>query len=744
MAGLRIYQQKLYERTVSCMAPTKARVMLQLPTGGGKTHIAGALLRRWLHNGHKAVWLTHRVELAEQTRQMLTEAGISAINPTWPLGEDAPFISNGVLILMAQTVGRRTNRMQIWGNYNSDDLLIIDEAHHATATGWERAIGQWPGRVVGLTATPWRLSRIEGFSHLFKELLCGPQVGELQDDGWLCRTRVLVPGPEDVILGGVINSIGEYSEGGIEQANRDRPDVMTAGALRYWKFHANERQTIVYAVSQDHARNLAALFNDAGIPSSVMLGDTPAQERAEVIEAFGDGTLRVLVNVAVATEGFDLPDASCVVITRPTMSLALYLQMVGRGMRPKANGDECLILDLAGNSEIHGLPEDERRWTLAARVNDVGGKGPVVRCEKCDAISPAASHVCVFCQYPFGKDCLRCGTWRAWERWRYENHCGSQHDLVCDLCHYDAHIQSELPVTGDLRRLSMTELNLETVLQNLLEEEALRAGNADEERKTELRSLVAAREETLINKEDLLQSFENHIAALPEGNRPESRVDEYHIFHEWEEGLKRELAGWEEELVRLESRVPDTQMIYNNARERVLLAFEAQATAFGLSPRTQRRRNTRERVQASTSHSLVSSEGGGWINLAELGEWGRLEPTKGTAIRPACFKDAQGREYSVGTWSDLFFNTARWLVEAQLLTNPFTFRSMTKRRLIHTEPIHPNGREFGWSRQLPNGLFLECKWGAKAIARQSGQLLVEFGQDPTQFHVQLTSTVADR
>ena len=185
MAGLRIYQQKLYERTVSCMAPTKARVMLQLPTGGGKTHIAGALLRRWLHNGHKAVWLTHRVELAEQTRQMLTEAGISAINPTWPLGEDAPFISNGVLILMAQTVGRRTNRMQIWGNYNSDDLLIIDEAHHATATGWERAIGQWPGRVVGLTATPWRLSRIEGFSHLFKELLCGPQVGELQDDGWL-------------------------------------------------------------------------------------------------------------------------------------------------------------------------------------------------------------------------------------------------------------------------------------------------------------------------------------------------------------------------------------------------------------------------------------------------------------------------------------------------------------------------------------------------------------------------------
>ncbi len=738
MARLRNYQQKLLERTVSCSEPAKARVMLQLPTGGGKTHIAGALLQGRLHNGCKAVWLTHRRELAEQTRRMLTEAGISAIDLTWPLGEDAPFISNGVVILMAQTVGRRTNRMQIWGEYNSGDLLVIDEAHHATAAGWERAIGQWPGRVVGLTATPWRLSRVEGFSHLFKELLCGPQVGELQADGWLCRTRVLVPRPEEVILGGVINSVGEYSEGGIEQANRDRPDVMTAGALRYWKLHANERQTIVYAVSQDHARNLADLFNDAGIPARVMLGDTPAQERASVIEAFGNGTLRVLVNVAVATEGFDLPDASCVAITRPTKSLALYLQMVGRGMRPKANGEECLILDLAGNSENHGLPEDDRRWTLSARDNDVGGKGPVVRCEKCDAVSPSASHMCVFCNYPFGKDCLRCGTWRAWERWQYEQQCGSQHDLVCDLCHYDAHIQSELPVTGNLRRLSMTELNLETVLQNLLEEEALRAGNADKERTTELRSLIATAEETLIDKESLLQSFENHTASLPEEDRPESKVDEYRLFHEWEEGLKQKLAGWEEELVRLESKAPDTQLIYNNARGRVLLALDAQATAFGLFPQTQRPRNTRKKAQVSTSTSLVSLEGREWMNLAELGEWGRIEPTKGTEIRPACFKDPQGREYSVGTWSDLFFNTARWLVEAGLLTEPFTFGTMTKRRLIHSEPIHPNGREFGWSRKLPNGLFLECKWGSKAIARQSGQLLVEFDQDPAQFHVQLS------
>ena len=737
MAELRDYQQELLEQAVSSLLPGKARVMLQLPTGGGKTHIAAAFLRSWLKDGHKAVWFTHRTELAEQTRRMLTEAGVSAIALTWPSGQDAPFISNGVVILMAQTVGRRTSRMEIWGKYDNGDLLVMDEAHHATADGWERAIRQWRGRVIGLTATPWRLSKTEGFTHIFNELLLGPQVSGLQAEGWLCQARVLMPGPEEIIRGGAINAIGEYSESGIEQANRDRPDVMTAGALRYWQTHANERQTIVYAISKDHARNLAALFNNADIPAEVMLSDTPHLERAEAIQSFSNGSLRVLVSVAVATEGFDLPDASCIVITRPTLSLALYLQMVGRGLRPKADGGHCLILDLAGNAEVHGLPEDNREWTLAPRANEVGGRGPVVRCGQCDAVSPAATHCCASCLSPFGKDCLRCGTWRAWERWRYEDHCGDQHELVCDLCHYDAHIQSELPVTGELGRLTMTELDLETVLRNLLEEEGRRAGSADEERMKELRSLIAAREEALAST-DLLQSFKNHVAALPEDARPQSELDEYRLFPEWEDGLEKELAGWEEELGKLVSKVPDGRLIYNNARERVSQSLQAQATELGMLPSTQSRRKVQEVPHGSKLPGLVTSGDPVWMTVAELGEWGRIEPMKGTPIRPVCLKDPQGREISFATWSDLFFSIARWLVDAELLTGPFTFATMTKRRLIHTEPIHPNGREFGWSRQLPNGLFLECKWSAKAVARNSEQLLVEFGQVPTQFHVLLT------
>lgn len=267
MVGLRPYQRDLLQQIQTALAAdAKARVMMQLPTGGGKTIIAGALLAEWLANGRKAVWLTHRAELAEQTCRMLTDAHISAMTDVkWTPGTDAPAMSGGAVILMAQTVSRRTNGMEIWNEYNADDLMVIDEAHHAAAEGWERAMKQWPGRIIGMTATPWRLSKKEGFDHLFDELLCGPQVADLQAADWLCDVRTLLPPPEQRIIGGEVDRTGDYTELGIERANR--PDVMTAGIVKFWQKDFGNRPTIAYAVSVDHARNLASVFNDAGLPS---------------------------------------------------------------------------------------------------------------------------------------------------------------------------------------------------------------------------------------------------------------------------------------------------------------------------------------------------------------------------------------------------------------------------------------------------------------------------------------------
>ena len=121
----------------------------RLPTGGGKTVIGGVLLAHWLADNRKAVWLTHRKELAEQTRGMLTDAGVSArTNIRWPPGTDAPAMAGGVVILMAQTVGRRTDKHQVWNRYNPNDLMVIDEAHHAAAA--------WLGAGHGAVARPHR------------------------------------------------------------------------------------------------------------------------------------------------------------------------------------------------------------------------------------------------------------------------------------------------------------------------------------------------------------------------------------------------------------------------------------------------------------------------------------------------------------------------------------------------------------------------------------------------------------
>ena len=443
MITLRPYQQELLEKSRAALAFDRARVMTQLPTGGGKTEIAGARLKDFLVDGRKAVWLTHREELANQTEERLSSNwSVSAMAGTdaWSPHRPAPRIVNGIVILKAQTVSRRNkDSTVVWDNYGAEDLLVIDEAHHAPATGWERAIEQWPGRVWGLTATPWRLSLKEGFDRPFHTLITGPQTLEMQADGYLASSRVFAPTPSDRIRGGEVGQTGDFTEGGIAKANDDDGDggnfIMTTLAVNYWRRMADDRQTVAYAVSKGHAVNLVREFHSIGTSAAAILSDTPQDERDRVITDFRNGNLTALVNVAVATEGFDLPDASCVTITRPTKSLALYLQMVGRGLRPKDDNGDCLILDLAGNAEEHGLPEDHRVWSLAARGNPSVGDPPVRYCHECNYMAHPAHHKCPQCDADLGKPCLRCGKFRPWSRWAEEDSCPHEHDAVCDYCH---------------------------------------------------------------------------------------------------------------------------------------------------------------------------------------------------------------------------------------------------------------------------------------------------------------------
>ena len=534
---LRDYQKDLLSRVEDALdADTDARVMMQLPTGGGKTVIAGELLKRRLTRGRKAVWMTHRRELADQTCDMLTDHGINAeATRYWISGTDAPSNSGGVVILMAQTVGSRAKKMRVWDSYDKHDLLIIDEAHHAAAETWDRAMAQWPGQIVGMTATPWRLSEKEGFDHLFSTLICGSQISELQRDKYLCKTRILVPPPDQRIHGGRIGSTGDYIPSGIKQANRR--GVWTAGARDFWKKNARGRQTIAYAVSKHHARNLARVLSRDGIPTATILSDTKAEDRSNRIAAFRRGDIKVLVNVLVATEGFDLPDASCILVTRPTKSLALYMQMNGRGMRPKDDGGDCLILDMAYNKVEHGLPEDDREWSLEPRGPQIDGEAPVVQCEECGEESPAPSHSCQHCGDPFGDECYRCGKWRAWSSWEYEDYCGDEHDLVCDYCHLDAHMLASLPVDP-----------LFDELADLIDED-METGPAS--RRNELLNLVEERERLLIDVNALDSEFRKYLRRLPTDQRPQTIPETSDMYVEWEESLEEELEAWRSEVLQL-------------------------------------------------------------------------------------------------------------------------------------------------------------------------------------------------
>ena len=742
MIELRNYQRELSERVDDALEPADARIMLQLPTGGGKTHIAAELLRRRLNCGRKAVWLTHRRELAMQTEGMLREAGVSATaNIRWDPGIDSPTIVNGVVILMAQTVSRRTARAKVWGGYDSRDLMIIDEAHHATAAGWARAIRDWPGPVLGMTATPWRLSLLEGFDHLFEGLLSGPQVADLQQDGWLCNSRVLSPREEERIQGGQVDGTGDYSEHGVEEANRGR-EVWTAGALRFWQKWGENRQTVVYAVSVTHAKNLCDLFNDAGIPAGVLLAETPGPERSELIKRFQEGDLKSLINVAVATEGFDLPDATCVLMTRPTMSLALYLQMAGRGLRPKQDRGDCVVLDLAGNSLRHGLPEEGREWSLRARGEEAFGNAPLIRCERCEVLSPASSHRCSNCGEEFGETCGRCGAWRAWKRWDKRTTCGQDHELVCDLCHYDAHVQCRLPVTEELRELAMLadddELSpdRDPFLKNFLEEERRRIVSGTEKREYELHLFIEVRESELNSDEELERLFQNHLDMLPAAERPQTRPQDRRIFTGWESGLRWELGEWRTELAALESQVIDGQLIFNNARGRLLRLLEVEAREVGLLPRSRIQQWTPDaQGEAHSSqpapHSRPTLSQEGWHPLSD-------DANSKETRAPSRMRFPDGSSVPVSVWYDLMVEATRWLTNRGLLDSSHCPISVSrKRHLVSTDPIHPTGRRMRVPKQV-NSLYIEAHYGAEQCVRNALTIIKRADQDPAEFEVRFS------
>ena len=314
------------------------RVLVVLPTGGGKTAIAEALADAELERGGRVVFIVDREELAAQAQSRL---GGDRLMGRFGTDGSARVVTAGVA-----TLARRGVRPEA-------SLVIVDEAHCYLAESYRRVVDSYRdsgARIVGLTATPARLDG-QGLGELFDEVVEGPSMLELIRDGYLVPVRTFAPtGPWWERVG---IRAGDFRADELG----DAATAVLRDVVGGWRTAGgSDRLTLAFACTKRHAADLARRFwADGPVAAEVVTDDTPHAERAALKARLADGSVRVVVNVGILGVGWDFPAVSCIVMARPTLSWGLYLQQAGRGTRPAPGKRDLLLVDCAGNALRHGL-----------------------------------------------------------------------------------------------------------------------------------------------------------------------------------------------------------------------------------------------------------------------------------------------------------------------------------------------------------------------------------------------------
>ncbi len=397
MITLRPYQAKAIQQIKDAFSAGFKAPLYVLPTGGGKTvcfaHIAQSSERR----GRRVLILCHRVELVDQIvdalRQCDVEPDIIAAGYNRALRAERAS-NRAVAVASVQTLVRRLD------SYPAPTLIICDEAHHmVNGNQWSTAVRAYSGaRLLGVTATPIRLDG-RGLAGHFDTLITGPSVRELIDAGYLAPPRVFAPPTVDT--SGLHVRAGDY-RADEAAALMDVPSI-TGDAVSHYRRHADGKRALVFCTSVEHARNVAAQFNAAGVPSIQLDGTTDRMVRRMAVQDFKDGKIRVMASCDLFSEGFDAPGTEVGILLRPTQSEALWRQQIGRVLRPAPGKDHALIFDHVGSTVKFGLPDAPREWSLTANATRRAKKPPpAVRvCPKCFAASPSRAAACVDCGHVF-------------------------------------------------------------------------------------------------------------------------------------------------------------------------------------------------------------------------------------------------------------------------------------------------------------------------------------------------------
>lgn len=392
-ARLRDYQFDMLAEVAAHMAAGRRRVLLQLPTGGGKTVIAESAIQSALRQQHDAMFLVHRDELLKQTSKTFRSSGLehSFVARGREFDPDALMLLAGV-----QTLVRRLHIPL------PPNLIVIDEAHHATAGSWRQILDAYPDAfVLGLTATPERLDG-QGLDGLFDVMVLGPTAKWLIAEGYLCPYEFYAPPA-------AFDTQHEAMAAGFKAAATaamvDKPKLV-GDIVEHYLMHAPGEQGIGFGSSREHSRHIADEFNARGVKAMHVDGDSSERDRDYFDEAFRDGEIRIGCNVGLFGEGYDVPNISYLFDAAPSKSLVNVMQRWGRVLRPAPGKRRAIICDHAGNTWHHGLPDDERHWHLegrAARLAAAGGSDatPIHQCMTCYRITPSVVKICPGCGTEF-------------------------------------------------------------------------------------------------------------------------------------------------------------------------------------------------------------------------------------------------------------------------------------------------------------------------------------------------------
>lgn len=406
ISTLRPYQDRGIANIRAAYASGSRSVLAVAPTGSGKTVMFSFVSAAAAKLGRRVAILVHRDSLLTQASRSLTECGVEhgIIAPGHSTTTDA------IQIASVQTLVRRLDR------YQAFDLLVVDEAHHATAGTWLKIIAANPNaHVLGVTATPCRADGT-GLDEIFETMVLGPSIQELIDDGYLVDSTVYAPS-HLVDLSRVRTRAGDYDRAELSAAMDS--GTVTGDAVAHYTRLCPGRPAVAFCVSVQHAKDVAASFSAAGYRAAAISGKTPLEQIRASIDGLSTGAVQVLASCDLISEGTDVPALTAAILLRPTQSEGLFIQQVGRALRPvglagntaaerlasiaASSKPKAIILDHSGNVFKHGMPTEERDWTLEGRKRRAGKAGvpfPVRQCKRCFACHRPAP-VCPQCGFAY-------------------------------------------------------------------------------------------------------------------------------------------------------------------------------------------------------------------------------------------------------------------------------------------------------------------------------------------------------